>query len=218
MSASDPAASAPPATRLRCPFCGALSETPRARCPACGRIRVLPPGLRRPPRADRQAALQRIARDAARQRRHAGLDDMPLAKRRPRQLALVLGALLIILGVFFAPRPPPALTPARHLDIRARGSVNALRQALDRFRADCGRYPSVAEGLKALVINPPLPGWNGPYVNLVRPDPWHTPFIYKLDGECPIVVSAGSDRRFGTADDIVPDPPAGVGEEPLPQP
>ena len=49
-----------------------------------------------------------------------------------------------------------------------------LADALKQFQADCGRYPTTAEGLKALEKPPSLAKhWNGPYLaNDAGQDPW----------------------------------------------
>ena len=57
-----------------------------------------------------------------------------------------------------------------------------LASALELFYLDTGRYPSTAEGLRALVEPPPKIGrWNGPYIkgNAVPADPWGQPYIYR---------------------------------------
>lgn len=55
------------------------------------------------------------------------------------------------------------------------------------FSVDCGRYPTTAEGLNALItcptdISPKL--WKGPYLDsskLLR-DPWGHDFVYRCPG------------------------------------
>lgn len=39
-----------------------------------------------------------------------------------------------------------------------------ITAALNAFKADVGRYPNNTEGLKALVDNPKIKGWKGPYI------------------------------------------------------
>ena len=34
-----------------------------------------------------------------------------------------------------------------------------------RFTLDCGRYPTEQEGLKALLVDPGVQGWKGPYLD-----------------------------------------------------
>lgn len=78
-------------------------------------------------------------------------------------------------------------------------ALRQVRQALDLYRMDHGRYPGDEEGL-ALLVNPG--GGKLPYLKELPPDPWGTPYRYRLADDGPIVDSAGPDRRHGTADDL----------------
>ena len=89
---------------------------------------------------------------------------------------------------------------------RATKDLTTLRMSLDAFQVTCGRYPTTEEGLEALVINSGVEGWDGPYVNKVRPDPWRTRYIYSCEREAVTLFSSGPDRVSGTADDIFPEP------------
>jgi general secretion pathway protein G len=126
----------------------------------------------------------------------------------------MLGALLAVLSIVslllvMAGRSrQPAVETARVG--KARNEVEVLNTALDLFYSDCGRFPSRTEGLVALVRDPGVSNWGGPYVNLVKPDPWHTRYIYRTDGDSARASSAGPDRIPGTADDV--SPPAGPPE------
>jgi general secretion pathway protein G len=85
--------------------------------------------------------------------------------------------------------------------------LSNLRTALDLFHSDTGRYPTIAEGLAALVTQPPgLAGWQGPYIEQVCPDQWGTPYRYVCPATNPKkpfdLSSAGKDRTFGTPDDL----------------
>lgn len=66
----------------------------------------------------------------------------------------------------------------------ARAQIELLGAALDQYRLDIGAYPATAVGLPALVQNPNLANWNGPYLkkNAVPQDPWGKPYQYKC---CP---------------------------------
>ncbi|MCF7668301.1 MAG: type II secretion system protein GspG [Verrucomicrobia bacterium] len=80
-----------------------------------------------------------------------------------------------------------------------------LSDALDIFEVDCGRFPTAEEGLDALIENPGIDGWRGPYVKVHQGfiDQWGTSIKYdRIEGEGFILYSAGADKEFGTADDI----------------
>ena len=66
----------------------------------------------------------------------------------------------------------------------ARAQIELFGAALDQYRLDVGAYPPGAAGLQALVQNPNVPTWNGPYLKKpqVPLDPWERPYQYKC---CP---------------------------------
>jgi general secretion pathway protein G len=82
--------------------------------------------------------------------------------------------------------------------------------ALALFEQDIGRYPGSDEGLQALIQNPQVTNWRGPYLQsaTVPLDPWGDPYRYSYPSELTNsehlydIVSAGPDGSFGTADDI----------------
>lgn len=94
--------------------------------------------------------------------------------------------------------------------LRADRHVNVLAEALGRYHFHTGQYPTADQGLAALVRDPKsVPGWDGPYINQLRRDPWGTRYRYSPPGEAgalPRVCSCGPDRIEGTADDIIPIP------------
>ena len=66
----------------------------------------------------------------------------------------------------------------------ARAQIELFGAALDQYRLDIGAYPPAAPGLQALVQNPNVAAWNGPYLKkpAVPSDPWGRPYQYKC---CP---------------------------------
>jgi general secretion pathway protein G len=99
------------------------------------------------------------------------------------ELLVVLTILALIVGLV-APRALGYLgrgkTEAARIDIRTLGS------ALDLFRLDLTRFPTQAEGLQALITQPPgLTGWAGPYLpeKSMPTDPWGRPYIYRIPGQ-----------------------------------
>ena len=49
-----------------------------------------------------------------------------------------------------------------------------------QFHADCGVAPSAEQGLSALVADPGIPGWNGPYLSRIPNDAWGRPLTYAV--------------------------------------
>ena len=66
----------------------------------------------------------------------------------------------------------------------ARAQIELFGAALDHYRLDIGAYPPAGAGLQALVQNPSVANWNGPYLKKpqVPLDPWGRPYQYKC---CP---------------------------------
>lgn len=95
------------------------------------------------------------------------------------------------------------VTPA----MRALRNLDALATALGRYRFHTGQFPDREQGLAALVRDPQVTKWDGPYVNLLRDDPWETPFVYEpATNGLPTLYSCGPDKKPGTPDDLRPDP------------
>lgn len=82
-------------------------------------------------------------------------------------------------------------------------TVQSLSDNIDSYRLDTGKYP---EELNALVKNPGVPKWNGPYIKNVEKipnDPWDHPYIYKIPGDNgrPYdILSYGDDGQQGGKD------------------
>ncbi|PKU21567.1 type II secretion system major pseudopilin GspG [Telmatospirillum siberiense] len=84
----------------------------------------------------------------------------------------------------------------------ARVQVQNIVASLELFYVDLHRYPTEAEGLKALVTAPPeMAGWNGPYLRKMDAlrDPWGNPYGYRNPGKFGNidVFSLGSDNAEG---------------------
>jgi len=84
----------------------------------------------------------------------------------------------------------------------ARVQLENLRNALDMFQLDVGRYPTSEEGLEALRSRPnSAPRWAGPYLRDEIPvDPWGRPYVYRSPGEGGSsydIGSYGADGRSG---------------------
>lgn len=94
-----------------------------------------------------------------------------------------------------------------------RGELELIATGLQGFYADTGRLPTEGEGLAALVSDPGVGGWRGPYVAFAHEEPtaeithdaWNRPYAYDLapttapaDTTEALVVSGGRDRRIGS--------------------
>jgi general secretion pathway protein G len=88
--------------------------------------------------------------------------------------------------------------------------VGTFGIALDLFEQDTGRYPRSDEGLRALVENPQITNWRGPYLKATNLplDPWSNEYKYNYPSELTNseflydIISAGPDGVFGNTDDV----------------
>lgn len=97
---------------------------------------------------------------------------------------LVVMAILATIAVIAVPMYLNHLSKSR---VQAAGiQVEQLGTILDMYRLDLGHYPSTAEGLEALVTQPPgLDRWAGPYLKKRESltDPWGNPYEYRAPGD-----------------------------------
>lgn len=120
------------------------------------------------------------------------------------ELLLVMVILVVLSGIAV----PIYTNHAKNSRIKAaRASIAGIETAVSTFQVDCGRFPSNDEGLDVLVRDPGIEGWSGPYLKLVKSDPWGNAFIYEAPGtNLPALFdlySMGPDKQAGNSDDIV---------------
>jgi general secretion pathway protein G len=93
----------------------------------------------------------------------------------------------------------------------ARTQLAVLNLSLARFESDVQRFPTTAEGLKALVDRPDALGADVPWQRYLEQrtiplDPWGHEYIYRFPGTLNTdsydLISVGPDGKEGTSDDI----------------
>ena len=91
----------------------------------------------------------------------------------------------------------------------AKVQISQFEVALDTFQIDVGRYPTTAEGLRALVEKPAgnAEGWLEPYLKRDIPtDRWSNEYVYRYPGQYNQdgydLYSLGPDGKQGGDDDI----------------
>ena len=111
-------------------------------------------------------------------------------RRRVRTGAFTLIELLLvitIISVLAAVIVPRFFGRSREARIVAARQmiVGTFGVAIDLFEQDTGRYPTMEEGLSALIENPQVVNWRGPYLKSVvlPPDPWGNPYRYSFPSE-----------------------------------
>ena len=94
---------------------------------------------------------------------------------------LVVMAIIALLAALVGPRLFPKLGKGKQS--AAKAQIELIGQALDQLRLDVGRYPTTQEGLNALMVNPGIDNWEGPYLKKALPaDPWGKPYNYQCPG------------------------------------
>ena len=94
---------------------------------------------------------------------------------------LVVMAIIALLAALVGPKLFPKLGKGKQS--AAKAQIELIGQALDQLRLDVGRYPTTQEGLSALMVNPGVDNWEGPYLKkALPPDPWGKPYQYACPG------------------------------------
>ncbi|MDA8327241.1 MAG: type II secretion system major pseudopilin GspG [Nitrospiraceae bacterium] len=95
---------------------------------------------------------------------------------------LVVLVILSLLAALVGPRLFSKLGKGRQ--VAAAAQIKLLEQALDQYRLDVGSYPTTEQGLGALLENPGIDNWDGPYLKKGLPkDPWGRPYMYQCPGQ-----------------------------------
>ena len=106
-------------------------------------------------------------------------------RRRAGFTLLELLVVIVIIGLlaaFVAPKYFGQIGKSKTQ--MARAQIEALDKAIDQYRLDTGSYPTTAQGLVALSVQPANEAnWHGPYLKKNTPtDPWGIAYIYKSPG------------------------------------
>ena len=203
--------------KFRCPYCkNVLGENAVPICPKCGKGIKIPESMRE--------SIGRIKEEKTKDREAARLAGQSLTAdilNLDSPLGPLLLVVIIISGIamfmlrdkskyknveFKDPKTLIADAERRSHDM-AVSEAHVLRMGLEIFKHDCGRYPTTREGLVALLNNPKAPGWKGPYVTFLRPDPWRAFYNYSCTNGVMRIFSSGPDGIPDTADDIIPPEP-----------
>ena len=114
-----------------------------------------------------------------------------------------LMVVIVILGVLASLIVPRVMSrPDEARVVAAKQDIASLLNALQLYKLDNLVYPSMAQGLDALVRQPttePLPRNWRPYIDRLPNDPWGNPYRYLnpgIHGEVD-VLSYGADGRPG---------------------
>jgi general secretion pathway protein G len=92
---------------------------------------------------------------------------------------------VVILGILAATIIPQFIGTTHDAKVStAQSNIAELESAVERFHIHLDRYPDNDEGLQVLV-EPPSgeeKRWRGPYIKMLRTDPWDSPYQYQRPG------------------------------------
>ena len=115
------------------------------------------------------------------------MDRNAKTSRRNRGFSLIeLIVVLVILGLLATVVGPKVMDRlGRGKAEIAKLQVDQLEGALGLLRFDVGRYPTTAEGMAALIDNPGIDNWSGPYLDKRKlpNDPWGREYQYRSPGQ-----------------------------------
>jgi hypothetical protein len=80
-----------------------------------------------------------------------------------------------------------------------RAGLAYLRKGIDQFKADTGLAPP---SLQALLKDPGIPKWSGPYVIEIGEDAWGQAWVYQATGGTYSLHSIGPDGKDNTGDEV----------------
>jgi general secretion pathway protein G len=123
---------------------------------------------------------------------------------------LEIMVVIVILGVLASLTIPSLMGNKERADRqKAISDIVTLENALDMYRLDNGRYPTMEQGLRALVLKPELDPQpknyrSDGYIRRLPQDPWGNDYkIYNPGKHGSIdVFSFGPDGKIDTEDDI----------------
>ena len=108
-----------------------------------------------------------------------------LQRRSAGFTLLEIMVVVIIIGVLAATIIPQFMGTKDDAKVSAaKADVAQLENALERFNLHMDRFPTMEEGLKVLVETPAGEDkkWRGPYIKLLRHDPWGNEYQYRIPG------------------------------------
>lgn len=144
-------------------------------------------------------------------RRSHVLVARPARSRRRAFTLLEVLMVILILGLLAALIVPQFTGTQEKAKVNlTRTQIESLSGALERFKIDCGRYPSAQEGLAALVVKPSsedvVDKWAGKYIKQPAKDAWNRDLNYVEPGNFNTdsfdLSSSGRDGVAGNEDDI----------------
>jgi general secretion pathway protein G len=106
--------------------------------------------------------------------------------KKSRAFTLIeIMVVVVILGILAATIIPQFMGTTDDAKVStAKSNIAQLESAIERFNLHMDRHPTTEEGLKVLTEAPTgeEQKWRGPYINVLRKDPWGNPYQYRNPG------------------------------------
>jgi general secretion pathway protein G len=107
-------------------------------------------------------------------------------QKRTQAFSLIeIMIVVVILGILAATIIPQFIGTTSEAKVgAAKAGIAELESAIERFHIHMDRHPTTEEGLKVL-LEPPAgeeSKWRGPYIKVLRADPWGNPYQYRRPG------------------------------------
>lgn len=99
---------------------------------------------------------------------------------------LELMAVMVILGLIATIAVPQYYNQVRKAKQQtAKTQIEMLMTAMSSYRLDVGDFPSQNQGVEALINDPGVEGWDGPYLakKSLPKDPWGRDYEYRNPGQ-----------------------------------
>jgi general secretion pathway protein G len=109
----------------------------------------------------------------------------PFRQRQDAFTLIEIMVVVVILGILAATIIPQFIGTTTDAKVAtAKANLSQIENAIERYYIHMDRYPTTEEGLEALVKAPSGEDkkWKGPYIQLLRPDPWGNPYQYRQPG------------------------------------
>ncbi len=99
---------------------------------------------------------------------------------------LELLVVIVIIGLLAGYVAPRYFSQVGKAEVKVtQAQIDALSKGLDQYRLDTGHYPTMEQGLQALINRPTdEPKWGGAYLSKAVPlDPWGKAYMYRIPGQ-----------------------------------